>query len=86
VKREKVRRKVMSIIAKELCIGPERLTEDHCLVEDLGIDSLRIASLTTELEDEFGIDSLTEAEGIVTIGDIVEFIAIELQLPATTRV
>lgn len=47
------------------------ITEESNLRDDLGLDSLSLAMLTVQLEDEFGIDVF--ADGIVfTISDILK--------------
>lgn len=62
--------KVRSITAKILKLNEEDITENTKFIDDLGADSLDIASIIMELEDSFGIEISDEAlETIVTIGD-----------------
>lgn len=62
--------KVRAITAKILKLNEEDITEDTKFIGDLGADSLDLASIIMELEDEYGIEISDEAiETIVTIGD-----------------
>lgn len=67
--------KVKSIIADKLSVDEENITMESAFVEDLGADSLDIVELIMSLEDEFELEIPDEeAEGIITVGDIVEYI------------
>ncbi|MEP7086543.1 MAG: acyl carrier protein, partial [Gemmatimonadota bacterium] len=48
--------KVKEIIAKELGVEREKLTNDASFMEDLGADSLDTVELVMEFEKEFNID------------------------------
>ena len=44
-------------------------------IDDLGADSLDVVELIIALEEEFGIEiPETEAEKVVTVGDVVDYI------------
>lgn len=65
--------KVRAITAKVLKLNEEDITENTKFIGDLGADSLDIASIIMELEDNFGIEISDEAlETIVTIGDAAD--------------
>ncbi|WP_040211678.1 acyl carrier protein [Clostridium polynesiense] len=67
--------KIKSIIADKLSIDEDTITMESAFIEDLGADSLDIVELIMTLEDEFEIEIPDEdAEGIVTVGDVVEYI------------
>lgn len=67
--------KVRSIITDKLSIDEDNITMESAFVEDLGADSLDIVELIMSLEDEFELEIPDEeAEGIVTVGDVVEYI------------
>jgi len=67
--------KVKSIIADKLSVDEENITMESAFVEDLGADSLDIVELIMSLEDEFELEIPDEeAEGIITVGDVVEYI------------
>ena len=67
--------KVKNIIAKELGVEMEKLTDDASFMEDLGADSLDTVELVMEFEKEFNIDIPDEdAEKMRTVGDAVAYL------------
>lgn len=47
----------------------DKISEEHRLRDDLGLDSFQLAELTVHIEEEFGVDVF--ADGLVnTIGEI----------------
>lgn len=67
--------KVRDIIANQLSVKPEQVTETSNIAEDLGADSLDLVEILMSLEDEFGVSIPDEAiPQIKTIKDVVEFI------------
>ena len=54
--------KVKDIIVDRLGVDADKVTEDASFKDDLGADSLDIAELVMELEDEFGTEIPDEAE------------------------
>lgn len=67
--------KVKDIIVDRLGVDAEKVTQDASFKDDLGADSLDIAELVMELEDEFGTEIPDEeAEKINTVGDAVKYI------------
>ncbi|CAD2079185.1 acyl carrier protein [Jeotgalicoccus meleagridis] len=67
--------KIKDIIVDKLGIDEEKVTRDASFKDDLGADSLDIAELVMELEDEFDMEIPDEeAEKINTVGDALDFI------------
>ena len=67
--------KVKEIIAKELGVEREKLTNDASFMEDLGADSLDTVELVMEFEKEFNIDIPDEdAEKLRTVGDAINYL------------
>ncbi|HHU05856.1 MAG TPA: acyl carrier protein [Clostridiales bacterium] len=67
--------KVRAILAEQLDIDEEKITEDTDIVEDLGADSLDVVELMMTLEQEF--DLLITDEKVSefrTVGDVVDYI------------
>ena len=67
--------KIKDIIVDKLGIDEDQVTKDATFTDDLGADSLDIAELVMELEDEFDTEIPDEeAEKIVTVGDALDYI------------
>lgn len=67
--------KVKRLIAEQLCISEEEVTEDSDIIKDLNADSIDLVEMIMTLEDEFGITVPDEKAGdIKTVKDIVKFI------------
>lgn len=67
--------KVKDIIVDRLGVDAEKVTTEASFKDDLGADSLDIAELVMELEDEFDMEIPDEeAEKINTVGDAVKYI------------
>ncbi len=67
--------KVKDIIAKELGVEREKLTNEASFMEDLGADSLDTVELVMAFEKEFDIDIPDEeAEKLRTVGDALNYL------------
>ncbi len=67
--------KVSEIIADQLGIDADSITEDDAFIDTLGADSLDIVELIMAFEDEFSLSiSDEDAESIRTVGDAVAYI------------
>jgi acyl carrier protein len=70
-----VAEKVKSIIAENLSVDEEEVTNDASFVDDLGADSLDVVELVMAFEEEFGIEIPDqEAEKITKVKDAIEYI------------
>ncbi len=70
-----VAEKVKSIIAEQLSVDEEEVTNDASFVDDLGADSLDVVELVMAFEEEFGIEIPDEdAEKITKVKDAIEYI------------
>ena len=61
-----------AILAENLDIDPESVKSDSTF-ESLGIDSLDLLEIITELEDRLDID-FGEPEGLQNVGDLVNYL------------
>ena len=67
--------KVKQIIADQLGVKKEEVTDNAKFVDDLGADSLDTVELVMALEEEFGIEIPDEeAEKLATVGDALRYI------------
>ncbi|MCS7240579.1 MAG: acyl carrier protein [Candidatus Bipolaricaulota bacterium] len=70
-----VANRVKEIIAEQLMVDLEEITEESTFVDDLGADSLDRVELIMEFEEEFGIEIPDEdAEKITTVGEAIAYI------------
>ena len=67
--------KVKKLLAEQLNIPVEKITENSKVIDDLGADSLDVVEMLMTLEDEFNV-TVTDEESVTlkTVGDIVKFI------------
>ena len=65
--------RLCAILMKDYKLEPDQLTPDAPL-EALGIDSLGVADLLFNVEDEFGISLPPEPVQLLTIGDVAQYI------------
>ena len=67
--------KVKELIAEQLDVKADDITEASNIQDDLGADSLDVVDLVMALEDEFDVEiPEDQVENIKTVGDIVKSI------------
>ena len=68
--------KLSALIAEQFNVDVDSITMDTSFEDDLNADSVDIVDLSMALEEEFGIDELSEdeASGISTVGDLVRLL------------
>jgi len=67
--------RVREIIAEQLLVEVDEVTDEASFVEDLGADSLDTVELIMEFEDEFGVEIPDEdAEKVQTVGEAINYI------------
>ena len=67
--------KVKQIIADQLGVKKDEVTDGAKFVDDLGADSLDTVELVMALEEEFGVEIPDEeAEKLITVGDALRYI------------
>ncbi len=72
---EAVADRVRAIIAEQLGVKLEEVTDAASFVEDLGADSLDTVELVMALEEEFGIEIPDEdAEKMASVGEAIKYI------------
>ena len=72
---EEVFEKVKNVIIEQLGVAENNITMEASFIDDLGADSLDIVELIMALEEEFDIEIPdSDAEKVVTVGDVVEYI------------
>lgn len=72
---EEVFEKVKSIIVEQLGVAENAVTLEASFIDDLGADSLDIVELIMALEEEFDMEIPdSDAEKIVTVNDVVDYI------------
>jgi acyl carrier protein len=77
---EEVFEKVKGIIIEQLGATESAVTMEASFIDDLGADSLDIVELVMALEEEFDLEIPdADAEKVVTVGDVVEYIKENVQ-------
>ena len=70
-----MKEKVKKLIADQLCISVEKVTDEADITKDLGADSLDVVELLMAFEEEFGVSiSDEDATKIKTVNDIVAYV------------
>jgi len=79
VDRDEIVKKITDIVVEQLDVSKDQVTMETRFVDDLGADSLDIAELVMEFEDEFDLNIPDDQQGIKTIGDAVNYVEAELK-------
>lgn len=67
--------RVIDIVAEELAVDIDEVTEESSFIEDLGADSLDVVELVMAFEEEFDVEIPDEdAENIRTVEDAVSYL------------
>ena len=67
--------KMKELIAEQLSVDAESVTEASSFKEDLGADSLDLFELVMALEDEYSVEiPAEELEKMSTVGDVMEYL------------
>ena len=72
---EEIFEKIKGIIVEQLGVTDTSVTTESSFIDDLGADSLDLVELIMALEEEFDIEIPdSDAEKVVTVGDVVDYI------------
>lgn len=67
--------KIKELLADELGIEAEEVTEATSFKDDLGADSLDLFELVTNLEEEYDIEiPAEELEKLTTVGKVIDYL------------
>jgi acyl carrier protein len=67
--------RIRTIVAEQLGVKLDEITEDASILDDLGADSLDVVELVMAIEEEFDIEVPDEdVEGIRTVGDMERYV------------
>lgn len=67
--------RMKELIADQLGIDADTITENSKFKEDLGADSLDLFELVMALEDEYSVEiPAEELQTIATVGDVVKYL------------
>lgn len=68
--------KVKEITVEELGVSEDMVTPETSFTDDLEADSLDLMQLMMAIEQEFDLDEISDedAENIVTVNDVVQYI------------
>jgi acyl carrier protein len=72
---EKIAETVISMVADRMDVDESQITNETHFVNDLQADSLDMAELVIDLEEEFGVEiSDEDAQQIETVGEAINYI------------
>ena len=75
MKKEEIKKEVISLIADTLEIEKENINEKSNLVSDLDVESLDLVGLVVAFEDKYNVEIPdSEIKNIQTVEDIISFI------------
>ena len=67
--------KIKALLAEELGVNADEITEETSFKEDLGADSLDLFELVTNLEEEYNIEIPAEQlEEMTTGGKVIDYL------------
>ena len=67
--------KIKALLAEELGVNEDEITEATSFKEDLGTDSLDLFELVTNLEEEYNIEiPAEELENLTTVGKVIDYL------------
>ena len=67
--------KMKEIIADQLSVGADTITEASKFKEDLGADSLDLFELVMALEDEYSVEIPAEdLEKLTSVGEVMDYL------------
>ncbi|HAS16351.1 MAG: acyl carrier protein [Nitrospirae bacterium RIFCSPLOW2_12_42_9] len=70
-----VEERVKKIVAEQLGVADDEVTQEASFVDDLGADSLDTVELVMAFEEEFGIEIPDDdAEKIITVQNSIDYI------------
>ena len=70
-----VNERVKNIVAEQLGIGADEISNESSFIDDLGADSLDTVELVMALEEEFDVEiSDEQAENISTVQSAIDYI------------
>ncbi|MCB9175647.1 MAG: acyl carrier protein [Caldilineae bacterium] len=74
--KDEVFARIREIIAENLSVDADGISEEQSFKDDLEADSLDLAEMIMDFEDKFGVGDISEddANEIKTVGDAVRFI------------
>lgn len=72
---EEIAQMVRDMVAERMDVDESQITDDTHFVNDLQADSLDMAELVIDMEEEFGVQiSDEEAQNIETVGQAITYI------------
>lgn len=67
--------KMKEIIANQLSVEADTITEASTFKDDLGADSLDLFELVMALEDEYSVEIPAEdLQNLLTVGDVIKYL------------
>ena len=70
-----IAKKIINMVAERMDVDEEKITNHSHFVNDMQADSLDLAELVIDMEEEFGVQiSDEDAQKLETVGQAIEYI------------
>lgn len=70
-----IEKKIKNIIAEQLSISEDEVSNEASFIDDLGADSLDIVELVMAMEEEFEMEIPDEdAEKLLSVQDVIDYV------------
>ncbi len=72
--------KLTELLAEQFSVEADNISMDTSFENDLGADSLDLVELSMALEEEFGVEEMSEEDvaAVKTVGDLVRYLQSKL--------
>ena len=72
---EDIAKKVIGMVAERMDVDEDKITDETHFVNDMQADSLDLAELVIDMEEEFGVQiSDEDAQTLQTVGQAIKYI------------
>ena len=73
--------KLRELLSEQFGVEPDTINEETAFEDDLGADSLDLVELSMAMEEEYGVDEMSEEDvaAIHTVGDLMRYLQSKIE-------